>query len=152
MASYGFPSSQLPFVGWSPTLGPGPANVPDNVGAVQFNGLTQQDDIISGLFNNQSNRKTRALLYGLLGSAAGAMVTAPYVRVLAQQALNAPFEMGGVVPIETTTYVNRNTLASDVTALKALFDRVAGLVAYAPDLSMNGGSGGIGGTGSKVLW
>jgi hypothetical protein len=119
---------------------------------VQFNGLTQQDDQLSGILNNQANRKTRALLYALLGVAPGAVVNAPYTRVLAQQAMNAPFELGGLVPIETTSYINRNTLANDLTQLQALLNRQQGTVAYPIDASMNGGSAGIGGPASKVLW
>lgn len=152
MATYGFPNSQLAFTGWSPTLGAGVANQGATVGAVQFNGLTQQDDVISGVLNNQANRKTRALLYALLGVAAGGVANAPYTRVLAQQSMNNPFALGGLVPIETTTYINRNTLANDVTQLQALLNRQQGTVAYPIDLSMNGGSAGIGGPNSKVLW
>jgi hypothetical protein len=76
------------------------------------------------------------------------MATSSYVRVLAQQAMNNPFALGGLVPIETTTYVNRNTLAGDVTNIKALLDRRAGNIAYVPDLSGNGGSGGV----PNIIW
>jgi hypothetical protein len=148
MATYGNPNGQIAFTGWSPTLGSGPANVPDTVGAVQFNGLTQEDYEWAADFNFQANRRFRALLYALVGTAAGAMATSSYVRVLAQQAMNNPFALGGLVPIETTTYVNRNTLAGDVTNIKALLDRRAGNIAYVPDLSGNGGSGGV----PNVIW
>jgi hypothetical protein len=88
----------------------------------------------------------------MLGVVVGSNANAPYVRVLAQQALNAPFELGGLVPIETTSYVNRNTTAADQIALTALLDRTNGPPSYPIDLSMNGGSAGIGGPASKVLW
>jgi hypothetical protein len=141
MATYGNPNGQIGFTGWTPTLGLGPANVGSGVGAAQFNGLTQQDYDWAAEFNIQANRKFRQILYALVGVAPGASMSAPYVRVLAQQALSNPFALGGLVPIETTTYINRNTAAGDVTNIRALLDRLAGSIAYVKDLSGNGGGG-----------
>lgn len=138
MASYGNTNSQVAFTGWTSTLANGPANVPGAAGSVQFNGLSQQDYRLAGTLNIQAMRKLRALLYSVIGAAPGGMATAPYARVLAQQSLNNPFALGGLVPIESTNYVNRASVAADVTALKALLDRRAGSVAYVSDLSGNG--------------
>lgn len=148
MAIYGGVGGQISFTGWSPTLAAGPANVGNTAGAVQFNGLGQEDYRLAATLNVQSNRKLRQLLYTVLGAVAGATATAPYARVLAQQALSNPFDLGGVVPIEVTNYVNRVSTAADVTALKAMLDRKAGSIAYVADLSGNGGSIGV----PQVIW
>ena len=153
MATYGKPNSQIPFTGWSPTLAVGTAAVGSTSGAAQFNGLTQEDYFISTLLlNNQANRATRQLFYALLGVATGAVANAPYIRVQAQQAMNSPFDMGGIVPIESTTYINRATTAADVSNLQAFLNRMPGPASYPPDLSGNGGAQGFGGTNSKVIW
>jgi hypothetical protein len=153
MATYGISGTgTVPFTGWSPTLGVGAANQGSTSGNVQFNGLTQSDDQLASYFNRQPNRDIRQLLLSVMGFLTGQTATAPYTRIKAQVAMNDPSALGGLVPIEATNYINRVTTAFDVSALQALLNRTNGPATYPIDLSMNGGSAGIGGPASKVLW
>lgn len=153
MATYGSATNgQIPFTGWSPTLGSGAANVNSTSGAVQFNGYTQDDYAFARKVNFQANRAFRQVMYMLLGAAAGGTATAPYTRIRARQAMNDPFDMGGLQPIETVNYISRATAAADVTGLKALLDRGTGPATYPQDLSGNGSTTAVGGVTSKVTW
>ena len=152
MATYGNANGQIPFTGWSPTLATGSATAGGAAGSVQFNGLTQDDYRVATKLNNQSNRAIRQLMRTLLGAAAGTTATAPYTRVRAVSALSDPLMLGGLVSIESTNYVNRATTTADRDALIAMLDRLNGPSSYPVDLSGNGGSGGIAGLNSKLMW
>ena len=130
------PGGNIPFTGWSPSLGTGAANVAAAGGAVQFNGITQDDYKMFRHFSTQANKAFLAVLLKVIGVAPGAAVTASNVRVSHVQ--GAP---GGLIPIENVSLVNRNTTANDVTAITAMLNRVVQPATYAPDLSGNGGGG-----------
>lgn len=82
---------------------------------------------IAKLFSKQQMREQKALLFGLIGATAGSNVTATYARVKAATNPSAASptptnvgDLGGLVPIETITVINRNTAANDVTYLKSM--------------------------------
>lgn len=143
MATYGRTNSRIPFTGWTPTLSvtTGAASQGASSGAIQFNGLTQNDLPLSSIFNRQANRAQRMLLYTLIGAAAGSTATSTYRRIEGISALSDPFALGGLVGTEVINYVNRATTAADVTAFKALLDRRPKPATYAADVSRNGGGG-----------
>lgn len=138
MATYGLGTpGQVPFTGWSFTLGNGQANLGSTSGYAQFNGIQQGDDRIAKMFRNGAQTAaTTQILYALLGAATGGTATKTKARV--QHVQGAP---GGLIPIETITLVNRPTVANDLTAFQALLTRNPFPATYAPDLSGNGGGG-----------
>lgn len=139
MATYGLEATpgQVPFTGYSNTLGNNAANQGVTTGYVQFNGVQQGDDRLAKMFRNgQMTGAVTQLLYTLLGASAGSNATKTYSRVQGQT--GAP---GGLQTIETVTLVNRNTTAADLTAFQALLRRSTGPATYPVDLSGNGGGG-----------
>jgi hypothetical protein len=139
MATYGIETvpGQVPFTGYTNTLGSGAANQSGTSGFVMFNGTQQGDDRIAKMFRNgEMTAGVTQLLYTLLGVAPGAVATKTYPRVQGQT--GAP---GGLQTIETVTVVNRATTAADLTAFQALLRRVTGPPSYPVDLSGNGGGG-----------
>jgi len=138
MANYSLSgSTQIPFTGYSNTLGSGDANQPATVGYVYKNGINQSDDAMAKLLQAGGSAKVlRALWRALTGATAGGTATATKAQV--QHVQGAP---GGVVPIETINLVNRVTTAADRTAILGLLDRVVYPSTYPADLSGNGGGG-----------
>lgn len=139
MSVYGLNATpgRIPFTGYTPTLGNGPANADATNGSVQFNGVTQGDFTIQqplGLGGQVAG--VLALLNALVGAGAGGTATKTKKQIQWQQ--GSP---GGLIPIETITLVNRATTANDVTAFQALFNRLNGPVTYPADVSGNGGGG-----------
>lgn len=157
MAQYGNAGSQgyfgPKFTGWTPTLGaavlgPGASPVAGNTsGTIQFNGLTQDDNRIANLFQGKSNQAVRMLLISMIGAVPGALVTKSFKRVLAQTGLDIPAtpgnvpgaNLGGLVPIESVSYINRTNTVTDDNNLSALLNRTHGPAAYAADISTVGG-------------
>lgn len=139
MAVYGLSGNdQIPFTGYTNSLGSGNANDGATAGYVQKNGLAQFDDKLAKLLQTGGSSKIiRALWRALTGAAAGGTATATVARVQANQGGN----LTGLIPIETVTLVNRVTTAADRTALLALIDRVVYPSTYVADLSGNGGGG-----------
>lgn len=139
MAVYGLSgTNQIPWTGYSNTLGSGDANVGATSGFVQKNGLAQYDDKMAKLLQTTGSSKViRALWRALTGAAAGGTATASQVRVQATQGGNTT----GLIPIETVSLVNRATTAADRTAFLALLDRVVYPSSYPADVSGNGGGG-----------
>ena len=142
MATYGPNAGFVPFTGFSPTLGTD-AITPVLSGNVQFNGITQSDDVISTFLFKRGNRAVRKLLLTVLGVVPGSTATENFTRVTANSALTTPFANGGVVPIETVAQVNRVTTAADVTNLTAMVSRTV-VVSFPADVSGNGGGGRLG--------
>jgi hypothetical protein len=138
MATYGLGTpGQIPFTGYTNTLGTGPANLGSTSGSVQFNGVQQGDDRIAKMLRNGGmTAGVTQLLLTLLGVAPGATATKTKKQVQWQQ--GSP---GGLIPIETINSVNRPTTAADLTAFQALMVRQTFPSTYAPDLSGNGGGG-----------
>lgn len=138
MATYGLGTpGQVPFTGWTPTLGSGQANLGSTSGYAQFNGVQQGDDRLAKMFRNGAmTAATTAILNALLGAATGQTATKNKAQVRHVQ--GAP---GGLIPIETVQLVNRPTVANDLTAFQALLTRQTFPATYAPDLSGNGGGG-----------
>lgn len=145
MAAYGPNAGFVPFTGFSPTLG-GDAVVPVTSGNVQFNGITQVDDALSKLLFDRGNRAVRRLLLTLLGAATGGTATETYKRVTATQAFGDPNALGGLVPIETVTQINRATTALDLSNSIAAISR-SPVTTFPADVSGNGSGNGKGGTG-----
>jgi len=148
------------FTGWTPTLGgvpstlaaPNPNPVLSNTsGRVEFNGLTQDDNRIANLFQGKSNQAIRLLLISMIGAVPGALVTKSFKRVKAQTGLDpvAPIvgaptnvpgaNLGGLVPVETVSYINRTNTVTDDNNLSALLNRTHGPAAYPADISTIGG-------------
>lgn len=137
MATYGsFPNQQVPFTGWSPTLGLGAANVSVASGAAQFNGNMQSDDRFVKALRSAGNRKFRRILRVLVTSGIGANATETRTRVKAVTGTAT-----GVVPIETVTLINRSLVTADLVAAQALIDRTTVPAVYAVDISGAGGGG-----------
>ncbi|CAB4197199.1 hypothetical protein UFOVP1323_3 [uncultured Caudovirales phage] len=112
---------------------------------------------ISQLFDKQQMREQKALLNGLIGAASGSNVTATYRRVQAPSgpssavpAVTGTGDLGGVIPIEVVTVINRNTTATDVSYLKNLVDGTMSpnggppSITFAADIGGNGGGGKLG--------
>ena len=146
MALYGPQTtpSQIPFTGFSPTLGAADAITPVTAGYVYFDGITQDDFRINRLFFEGQNRVARRLLRTLIGANAGSNATENRTRVQAAQSTFSPTDNGGLVPVETVALVNRNTTAADVTMFQALLDRVVQPSSYPTDVSGMGGGGKLG--------
>lgn len=139
--TYGYNGGTVPFTGWTPILGTGDAATPSTSGAVQNNGLTDNDGHIARLFFPNGQKATKTLLYALLGAAVGGSAVASYKRVLGVQALNDPSQLGGLVTIETASLINRSTNSTDLTNMQALFTRTPAPPSYPADVSGNGGGG-----------
>jgi hypothetical protein len=130
-------NGQVPFTGWSPTLGSGPANVGATNGYAAFNGLMQNDYNIMYNMTGASNRGILAVIKALTGIATGGTVSNQYSRVQGQN----PSAVG-VVPIETkVTVPSRSTTAADASAILALWNRTVNPTPYVNDLTGNGGGG-----------
>lgn len=139
MATYSLNATpaQVPFTGYTNTLGPSVANSATTVGYVYSNGIFQHDDRIAKVVRNGGGSATaKAIWYALLGAATGGTATATKKQV--QGVTGSP---GGLIPIETITLVNRTTTAADLTAFQALMNRVPQPASYPADLSGNGGGG-----------
>ena len=140
MATYGLETTpgQVPFTGYTNTLGNGAANVGSNAGYAQFNGVSQGDDRIAKMIARQGGMTlaVQELLLTLLGATTGAAAFKTKPQVQGQQ--GAP---GGLQTIETITLVNRATTANDLNAFLALANRQVQPPSYPPDLSGNGGGG-----------
>lgn len=139
MAAYGPNAGNVPFTGFSPTLGTD-AILPQTSGNVQFSGLQQTDDRLSKLLRARGNRVARRLMLTLFGVAPGSTATESFKRVTATQALNDPMALGGVVPIETVNAINRATTAGDVLNLQQSISRSTNLT-YPVDPSGTTGGG-----------
>lgn len=140
MAVYGLNGTgNVPWTGYSNTLGNGDANVGAAAGYVQRTGISQLDDKLAKLLmTNGSSKAVRALWRAMVGAAVGGTATATTKRV---QHISTDNFNGGLVPIETVTHVNRATTAADQTAFLALMDRVVFPSTYVADRSGNGGGG-----------
>jgi len=112
---------------------------------------------IAQLYDKQQMREQKALLNGLIGAASGSNVTATFKRVQAPSgpsgatpAVTGIGDLGGLVPIETVTVINRNTTATDVSYLKNLVDGTMSpnggspSITFPVDLGGNGGGGKLG--------
>jgi len=141
MATYGIQTvpGQVPWTGYSNTLGAGPANAPTTSGYVAFNGIQQADSKLAMVFRNGATGVgIKALWIALTGAAPGGSAVGVQKRVGAQ--IDAT-DMGGIRPVVTINWQVRNTTAADATAFIALLNRVVGPASYPPDLSGNGGGG-----------
>lgn len=139
MAVYGLGATvgQVPFTGYTNTLGSTVANAGATSGYVQNNGITQGDSDVARIFRNgAATAAATQLLATLIGAVAGTTATKTKAQVRAQNGSDV-----GSPQIETINLVNRATTAADVTAFKALFARTVFPTTYAPDLSGNGGGG-----------
>lgn len=145
MAVYGPNGGNVPFTGFSPTLGVD-AITPVVAGNVQFNGMTQRDNDLSSLLFKRANRVTRRLLQALIGAASGGTATETYTRVQAVQALNSITTQGGLIPMEVVTQINRATTATDITNVTDAITR-SPITTFPADVSGNGSGNGLGGTG-----
>lgn len=139
MATYSLNTtpSQVPFTGYTNTLGPTVANSASTSGYAYSNGIFQHDDRIAKVVRNGGGSViAKAVWYALLGAATGGTANATKKQV--QHVTGAP---GGLIPIETITLVNRTTTAADLTAFQALMNRTPTPASYPADLSGNGGGG-----------
>lgn len=139
MATYGLNTTpgQVPFTGYTNTLGASVANQGAASGYVQNNGIMQGDDKIAKVLRNGAmSAGVKALWYALVGAATGGTATATKKQV--QHVTGSP---GGLVPIETVTLINRATTAADLTAIQALMNRQVYPASYVADSSGNGGGG-----------
>lgn len=139
MATYGLGATpgQIPFTGYTNTLGSSAANAGATSGYVQNNGMFQGDDMIAKQIRNSGGAQAvKALFYALLGAATGGTATASKKQVQGQA--GGP---NGLVTIETISLVNRTTTAADLTAFQALLNRTPTPSSYPADLSGNGGGG-----------
>jgi len=138
MATYGVGTpGQVPWTGYSNTLGSGAANQASTAGYVAFNGTQQGDDRLAKMFRNgaQTSAVTQ-LMYALLGAAVGATATKTKPQIRGQT--GSP---GGLQYVDTITLVNRATTANDLAAFQALLTRQVQPPSYPADLSGNGGGG-----------
>lgn len=112
---------------------------------------------IAKLLDKQQMREIKALMNGLIGATSGSNVTKTYARVQAPSnpsqtvpLVTSPSDLGGLVPIETITVINRNTDANDVAYLKSMTntDMLMRNLSLQSDLSGNGA--GFGGRGSQL--
>ncbi len=143
MATYGLQTvpGQVPWTGYSNTLGAGAANAPATSGYAAFNGITQGDSKLAMIFRNgEMGVGVKALWLALTGAAAGGAALGAQKRVSAA-AQDGNGDVSGIRPIVNIGYVNRNTTAADVTAFTALLNRLVSPASYPPDLSGNGGGG-----------
>jgi hypothetical protein len=138
MATYGpnAPTGQVPFAGWSPTLGVGQANSGAPTGAVQFNGFTQRDDADLKGLRTAGGRVLRRMLRVLTGSAAGPTILETRTRVVAKNGFAV-----GQPAVETINLINRASTSNDNIQIDAWLDRVTAPTTYPVDLSGNGGGG-----------
>jgi hypothetical protein len=139
MANYGLQTtpSQIPFTGYSNTLGGSSAAQGATSGYVYANGLLSADSDVAREFRNGGQvGAVNRILYALLGAAVGGNATKTKAQV--QHVVGAP---GGLIPIETITLVNRNTTAADLTAVQAIFNRTVFPATYVVDVGGNGGGG-----------
>ena len=104
---------------------------------------------IAKLADKQQFREIKTLLFTLIGAAAGGTATKTYARVSTPVGPNqtvpttvSVVDMGGLVPIETVTVINRVTTAADITYLKSMFnnDMMNRGLTFVVDLSGNGSS------------
>lgn len=140
MAVYGIDTTpgQVPWTGYSNTLGSGPANADATAGFVSRNGFGQFDKQLARIFQQgEAGKRMKALWIALTGAAAGGTATATTKWVKGTDA-DTYFSPRA---IETITQVNRVTTAADVTAFTALLNRVVYPSTYVADLSGNGGGG-----------
>jgi len=84
---------------------------------------------IAQLFKRNQFRDETAAFTALIGAAAGGNATSTYSREQAPAATSAATpgvtgiaDLGGAIPVETVTVINRNTTAADVSYLKTYFD------------------------------
>ena len=142
MAAYGPNGGLVPFTGFSPTLGVD-AITPATSGNAQFNGMTQNDDELSKILFDRGNRGVRRLLLTLLGAVVGGTATETYPRVLASQAMNQQFALGGLVAMETVTQIGRVTTAADLANVVAAISR-SPVVSFPAEVSGTSGGGKLG--------
>jgi len=112
---------------------------------------------IAQLMLKQQYREQRALFTALIGAVAGGTATSTFSRVQAPAgpsgtppAVTGTGDLGGLVPIETVTVINRATTAADVSYLKDIMSGSmvpAGKspsITFPADLGGNGGGGRLG--------
>ncbi len=110
---------------------------------------------IAQLLGKQQMREQKELLLTLLGVAPGQTALATYARVqppvgpsATSPSVTGVGDMGGNVPIETVTVINRATTAADVTYLTDIIngEMVPGpsSLTLVADASGNGGGGKVG--------
>ena len=139
---YGPNNGNVPFTGFTATLGAGDANIISPTGGnVAFDGMSQSDRAIASELFTGNNRVVRRLINALTGAAAGGTATETRTRIVAVQANNDANAYGGLQTPETINLINRATTAADVTNLKALVNRSPVPSSYAADVSGNGGGG-----------
>lgn len=114
---------------------------------------------VAKTFNKNQMRELKELLDTLIGAAAGGTALKTYARVAPAVNTNKTVpeatgvaDLGGNVPIETVTVINRATTAADITYLKSMFnnDMLMASLSLQSDLSGNGA--GMGGKTSQVGW
>ena len=111
---------------------------------------------IAQLVGKQQFREQKELILTLLGAATGSTALATYARVQGASGPSATTpsvtgvgDLGGLVPIETVTVINRVTTAADVTYLTPIFD--GNMVPGPSSLTLVADAGGNGG-GGKAGW
>lgn len=115
---------------------------------------------IAKLADKQQFREIKTLMTALLGAVAGGTATKTYTRVFGPPNTEGagPFgqtgvgDLGGLIPMEVVTSINRVTTAADVTYLKSMFnnDMLMRGLSLQSDLSGNGA--GFGGKNSMAGW
>lgn len=112
----------------------------DNVFAQPYAPLNEPNSTLRGiarLMAPQALKGQAAVGAALTGQAVGQTASAGVAQVTARQADG--MNMGGAVPISTTSQVNRPTTAADETLLDAQFNPTFAPATYPPDKSGNGG-------------
>lgn len=99
--------------------------------AAQNGARNPQDKLIARIFKRNGYRGLSGLMNGLIGAATGSNVTVTYRQISAPNGPEAPTpvvtsitDFGGNRTIDTTTDINRNTTAADVTWLKKYFNNL----------------------------
>lgn len=77
---------------------------------------------VARLFNKGAMRDARAALAALIGAAAGSTATNQWKRRGTIPTPTALAALGGAIPIETATAINRATTSADVAELKKWFN------------------------------
>ena len=112
----------------------------DNVFAQPYALLNEPGSTLRGiarLMAPQAVKGQSQVAITLTGQAVGQTATAGVAQVTARQADG--LNMGGQVPISTTSQVNRVTTAADETLLDAQLNPTFAPATYPPDKSGNGG-------------
>lgn len=141
MATYGPNSGTVPFTGFTPTLGDADAVNSAASGTIQRNGLSNSDAPLARMLTSHPMRPIREVLLTLVNGNVGDAASETYKRRRGVTSVDDTTALGGLVTIDTTTLISRNTAAADQTNLTALLTREPKPATYVADASGNGGGG-----------